>query len=176
MKWFTAFVAAALVVPSVLAAQQPPTAPPGPEHALLDKLTGHWVMRGTIGKQATTHDADAQWVLDKEYVQIHEVSREKDAAGKPQYEAMIYVVWDPKVKEFAVMWLDNTGVSPFAPEGIGHAKATGDTIAFHFRDANGDGVNNTLAYDRAKNSWSMAIDNLEKGTLSTFARLTMTRQ
>lgn len=54
---------------------------PDPQRQLLDKLTGHWVLRGTIAKQQTTHDVDAVWVLDKEYVQIHEVSRERDAAG-----------------------------------------------------------------------------------------------
>src|SRR5437870_3938677 len=87
----------------VLALMQPRAEPtqaaaPGvdPQRELLEKLAGHWVLRGVIAKQPTTHDIDAQWVLDKEYLQIHEVSREKNAAGKPQYEAIIHVVWDPK--------------------------------------------------------------------------------
>src|SRR5262245_45740755 len=70
---------------------------------LLDGMTGRWVLRGVIAKQQTTHDIDARWILDKGYVQIHETSREKDAKGKPQYEAIIHVVWDPKAGEYAVL-------------------------------------------------------------------------
>ena len=91
MKAYAFLVAATLMLPVVPAARQA-----DPQRALLEKMTGHWVLRGTIAKAQTTHDVDAQWVLDKEYIQIHEVSREKDASGKPAYEAIIHVVWDPK--------------------------------------------------------------------------------
>jgi len=30
---------------------------------LLDRLTGQWVLRGTIHGQQTAHDIDAAWVL-----------------------------------------------------------------------------------------------------------------
>ena len=148
-----------------------------PQHQLLDKLIGHWVLRGTIGKQETTHDIDAQWVLDKEYVHIHEISREKDAAGKPQYEAIVLVVWDPKVGEYAGLWMDTTGLATFPPEAIGHAKPAGDKIPFVFKDPDGGGVRNTFAYDRAKDEWSWTIDNVSKtGALTPFARVKLTRK
>ena len=134
-------------------------------------------MRGTIGKQQTTHDLDAQWVLDKEYVQLHEVSREKDAAGKPQYEAIVYFVWDPKAGEYACLWLDTTGLATFPPAGVGHAKPERDRIAFVFKDPDGGGTRNTFSYDRAKDEWSSAIDNESKdGVLTPFARLKLTRK
>lgn len=57
-------------------------------------MTGHWVLTGTIGKAQTTHDVDVDWVLNRQYIRIHEVSREKDAGGGPAYEAWIYLVWD----------------------------------------------------------------------------------
>src|SRR5208282_4812975 len=44
---------------SVVAAQQPPVQSP-----LLDHLAGKWVLQGTIAGQETTHDVDADWVLD----------------------------------------------------------------------------------------------------------------
>jgi hypothetical protein len=150
-------------------------APSDPQRELLERMTGHWVLRGTIGSQPTTHDVDAQWVLDQEYVQIHEVSRELDAAGKPQYEALIHVVWDPKLGEYGCLWLDTTGVAAFPPEGVGHAKPEPDRIPFVFGDSD-DGIHNTFSYDRAKDEWSWAIDNVSKGALQPFARLTLTRQ
>jgi hypothetical protein len=170
MKVYAFLVATALTLPAVPAARQT-----DPQRALLEKMTGHWVLRGTIAKEQTTHDVDAQWVLDKEYVQIHEVSREKDAGGKPKYEAIIHVVWDPKAGEYACLWLDTTGVATFPEAGVGHAKPSGDAIRFRFTDPTG-GTNTTFAYDRAKDSWSWSIDNDDKGTITPFARVTLTRR
>ena len=84
--------------------------------------------------------------------------REKDSTGKPQYEAMIYVVWDPKASEYAWLWLDTTGISLFSADGVGHAKPEPDRIPFVFKDPTG-GVYNTFSYDRAKDEWSWTIDN-----------------
>jgi hypothetical protein len=160
-----------LVVPAALAQSQ--TTP----QALLDKMTGHWVMTGTIAKQSTTHDVDVDWVLKREYIRIHEVSREKDSSGDPAYEAWIYLVWDTKNNEYAVMWLDNTVATNFAAEGIGHAKPDGDRIPFIFKDADGTGIHTTFAYDRAKDTWSWTIDNIDKsGKPSPFAKLTLKRK
>ena len=162
-----------LVMPAALAFSQAQSAP----EALLDKMTGHWVMTGTIGKRSTTHDVDVDWVLKREYIRIHEVSRDKDQSGGIGYEAWIYVVWDAKQSEYAVMWLDNTAATNFAPEGIGHAKPDGDRIPFIFKDADGSGIQTTFAYDRAKDTWSWTIDNLDKaGKSSSFAKLTLTRK
>jgi len=162
---------ASLFVPAGLAQSQ------ATPEALLDKMTGHWVMTGTVGKQRTTHDVDVDWVLKREYIQIHEVSREKDSDGSIAYEAWIYIVWDAKNNEYATMWLDNTVATNFAAEGIGHAKPDGDRIPFIFKEADGTGIHTTFAYDRARDTWSWTIDNVDKsGKPSPFARLTLTRK
>ena len=166
-------VALVLLLSTTLAQSQVTSTPP----ALLDKMTGHWVMTGTIGKQSTTHDVDVDWVLKREYIRIHEVSREKDSSGDIAYEAWIYIVWDTRNNEYAIMWLDNTGPTNFAAEGIGHAKPDGDRIPFIFKDADGSGIHTTFAYDRAKDTWSWTIDNIDKsGKPSPFARLTLARK
>jgi hypothetical protein len=142
--------------------------------ALLDAMVGHWVMTGTIARKPTTHDVDVDWVLKREYIRIHEVSRDKDAGGGPVYEAWIYLVWDAKNSEYALMWLDNTAATNFAAEGVGHAKADGDRMPFNFKDA---GVQTTFAYDRASDTWSWTIDNVGKsGKRSPFANLTLRRK
>jgi hypothetical protein len=141
---------------------------------LLDRMVGRWVMRGTIGKTQTVHDLDAKWVLNKEYVQIHEVSREK-GPGDRKYEAIIYVGCDPKAAEYAGLWMDNTAYGGFSPEGTGHGKAAGDSIPVLFGTMD-NGVLTTFAYDRAKDAWSWTIDNEIKGQASPFARLVLTRK
>jgi hypothetical protein len=168
----TSFALTALVAPAGLAQSQATSAP----EALMDKMTGHWVMIGTIGKKQTTHDVDVDRVLKREYVRIHEVSRDKDASGGAAYEAWIYLVWDAQKSEYAIMWLDNTAATNFAAEGIGHAKPDGDRIPFIFKDAAGSSIQTTFAYDRVKDTWSWTIDNFDKsGKSSSFAKLTLTR-
>src|SRR5438477_12844933 len=98
---------ASLVVPAAFVQSQASSAP----EALMDKMTGHWVMTGTIGKKPTTHDVDVDWVLKREYIRIHEVSRDKDASGGIGYEAWIYLVWDAKKSEYAILCLDNTAAT-----------------------------------------------------------------
>jgi hypothetical protein len=162
-----------LVLVSGVAKGQASTAP----EALLDRMTGRWVMTGTIGKKPTTHDVDVDWVLKREYIRIHEVSRDKDAGGENSYEAWIYVVWDTRNSEYAVMWLDNTAATNFASDGIGHAKPGGDRIPFIFMGADGSGIHTVFAYDRAKDTWSWTIDNVDKsGKSSSFAKLLLTRK
>src|ERR1700730_4301986 len=72
-----------LQFPSLLAQPTPANA------ALLEHLHGSWVLRGTLAGKVTTHDVTAASILDGLYLQLHERSRETDAKGKPQYEAVI---------------------------------------------------------------------------------------
>ena len=86
----------ALVLASLSAAgQQPTLASP-----LLDHLAGHWVLRGNIAGKQTTHDVDAEWVIQHQYLRLHEVSQEQDAKGQPQYEAMIFNGWNQTPKTY----------------------------------------------------------------------------
>lgn len=161
---------------SVNKVPSPDTVPPNPE-SLLDKMTGKWVMTGVIDKEQITHDVEVDWILNRRYIRIHEVSREKDADGELAYEAWIHIAWDPKNGEYVVMWLDNTGTTNFAAEGVGHGKPNGDRIPFVWKSAGGGGIHNTFAYDRDSDKWSWAIDNIdETDKPSSFARVTLERK
>ncbi len=145
--------------------------------ALMDRMTGQWLMTGTVSNKATTDDVDVEWVLNRQYIRIHEVSREQVAGGGIGYEAWVYLVWDAKKGEYAVLWLDNTAATNFAPDGIGHAKPDGDRIPIVISFTDGAAIRTTFAFYRATDSWTWAIDNVDKsGTVSPFARLTLTRK
>src|SRR5262245_15133169 len=129
-RLFSAVALAVLIAPPIHAQRAGASVSPD---ALLDKMTGHWVMTGIIASKPTTHDVDVDWILKREYLRIHEVSREKDATGGPAYEAWIYFVWDAKANEFAILWLDNTAAFNFSADGIAHAKPDGDRIPILFK-------------------------------------------
>ena len=161
-------------LPRLALAQAPEN--PSPED-LMEKMTGKWVMRGTIDKEQVTHDVYVDQILNRQYVRIHEVSREKGASGAPAYEAWIHIAWDKANKEFVVMWLDNTGITNFSPDGVGHGQPDGDRIPFIWKSADGSGLHNTFVFERASNTWSWKIDNLDKsGKVSPFGRVTLKRK
>jgi hypothetical protein len=160
----------AVVALSSPAAAQQQTAPP----ALFQRMVGRWVLRGTIANQPTTHDVDAELVLNGGYVQLHEVSREKDAQGRPAYEAIVFIGVD-KTGAYSCLWLDNTGTWGLTPEALGHATPSGNSIPFVF-DA-GDGVfHNTFTYLPERDAWQWTMDNESAGHLQPFGRVTLTRQ
>ena len=133
-----------------------------PADSLFDRLIGHWVLRGTIARQATTHDVTFDWILGREYVQMHEVSRERAANGTPAYEAVVLFGRDPRSGEYACLWLDNTAASAFDPQGIGRGRVAGDSVTF--------------VYDPATDSWQWHMDNDSAGVRRPFARVTLARR
>jgi hypothetical protein len=134
-----------------------------PADSLFDRLVGHWVLQGTIARQQTTHDVTFEWMLGREYVQMHEVSRDRAADGKPAYEAVVLFGRDPRSGEYACLWLDNTGASAFEAQGIGRGAVAGDSIPFLFRYTATDSFHTTFVYDRTTDSWQWHMDNDSSG-------------
>ncbi len=149
---------------------------PSFQDPLLDHLVGTWVLRGTIGGSETTHDIDAEWVLGHQYVRLHEVSREKDAQGRPAYEAIVFIGWDEPSSGYACLWLDSTGGGGLKGEAIGHAKRSGDEIPFLFRAGDGSLFHTTFVYCAELDVWDWLMDGEDGGKLQPFARVRLTRK
>ncbi len=162
-------VATMLSALSVMAQQPPVTSP------LLDHLSGKWLLQGTVGKQPTTHDFNAEWVLQHHYLRFREVSREKSDTGEPQYEATVFIGWNEKTKQYACVWLDVYG--GLTTESIGVATSKENQLAFVFTDEHGEtSFTNTFIYDAKTNTWENQLDNVVKGVAKPFARFKLTRQ
>jgi hypothetical protein len=147
-----------------------------PADSVFDRLVGHWVLRGTIARQATTHDVSFEWMLGRAYVQMHEVSRERGPNGGPAYEAVVLFGRDPRSGEYACLWMDNTAAAAFDPEGIGRGRVAGDSIPFVFHYSATDRFHTTFVYDRVADSWQWHMDNDSAGVRRPFARVTLTRR
>ena len=165
-------VEALSIVTSFSGSAQEPTR----KDPLLDRLTGSWILQGTIAGHETTHDIESEWVLSHEYVRLHETSREKNIQGQPAYEAIVFIEWDESSKEYRCLWLDSTaGGGLSAP--IAQGKRGSDEIAFLFRGNDKDsGVHTTFVYSKGTDTWSWFIDNEDGGKLTSFARVKLTRK
>jgi hypothetical protein len=61
---------------------------------LLDKMVGHWTMNGKLMGRPTIHTVEAKWVLNHQFLEIHEWGPPDPKTGKPQYEAMPMIGYD----------------------------------------------------------------------------------
>jgi hypothetical protein len=142
-------------------------------HELMSRMVGRWVLTGTIAGQNTTHDVDAEWVLQGKYVRIDEVSRQRGDDGRPLYEATVYV--GRLNGRYVCLWLDNTEVA--SGEVTCSAAPASDAIPFEFRSADGGlMITNTFSYDRAADTWAWSLDNISDGRATPFGRVTLRRQ
>jgi hypothetical protein len=165
---FCALQAIIVIYSSKSIAQQPAF-----RDSLLDHLTGNWVLHGAIAGKQTTHDVTAQWVLNHQYLQIHEVSRAKDAKGLPAYEASVFVGWQQATKQYVCVWLDDYG--SISPASFGIAKSNGPNIIPFIFTYNDDIFHTTFKYNPKDNTWAWDLDSEDKGVLKPFARCTLTR-
>jgi hypothetical protein len=146
------------------------------QDSLLEQMVGKWVLQGTIASIRTTHDVDVEWVLGHQYLQIHEISREKNPQGQPAYEAIVYIGWDRSANQYACLWLDVTGGGGLSAQAIGRAKKDGDRIEFLFKGSDGSLFHTTFAHDRDSDSWQWLMDGEVHGMLEPFARVTLVRK
>ena len=156
-------------VPATLKAQQLPD-------SLLNKLIGNWTLNGIIDGQKTIHDIDVQRVLNGQYVQLKEVSREKDQKGNPLYEAIVYICWEESKKQYSCLWLDNTSNGGISNGIIGRANQNGDKIELIFKYGDTNQFHTTFLYDKGTNTWQWLMDGEENGKLQSFARVILTKK
>ncbi len=83
---------------------------------LLDKMVGHWTLSGTMVGRPATHDVDVEWVMNHQFLRIHEV----DKAGG--YEAMPMIGYDNTSERYVAHWIDVFGGR--WSETLGSASAT----------------------------------------------------
>ena len=142
---------------------------------LLDHLAGSWVLKGKIAGKQTTHDVQAHWVLRQEYLELHEVSREKDGHGEPAYEAIILVSWNPKANQYACLWLDSTAGGALTSQVTCHATPSGDSIPFVFTISQSESIRTTFTYREDSDTWQWLIDNVTSGKSDRFADVELSR-
>ena len=160
-----------LLLPFPASAQQQ-----GFQDRLLDHFAGNWIMKGTIAGEEIIHDVEADWVLAHNYLRFHELSREIDKEGFPEYEAIVFIGWNESSNRYACLWLDVTGGEGLSAEGIGYAEPNVDKLPFVFDTGSGGVIHTTFSYIRDNDTWKWTIDIERDGELKQFARVTLTRK
>lgn len=141
---------------------------------LVDHLAGKWVLTGQMDKGPVTHDISAEWVLAHQYLEISEVSREKNKDGSPVYQAKVFIGWDAGKKIYDIVWLDDYG--SISTQSLGYAGPNGNSIAFVFRNRDdAGGFHTTFTWHPENGTWAMDMDNVTPaGKIQPFARTVLT--
>jgi hypothetical protein len=115
-------------------------------------------------------------VLSHEYIQFHEISRDKDAQGRAAYEALVYLGWDDKRKQYDLLWLDTTSGAGLTDPVIGHGKRSGNEIPFVLNGGDGSVFHTVFIYSPSDDAWQWRMDGEENGKMKPFARFTLKRK
>ncbi len=85
----------------------------GPKHIfrdpLVDNLVGTWKLAGKVMGRSADHTVQAEWVLNHQFLRIHETN---DAATKPgdvSYEAIVMLGYDNASERYVAHWIDVYG-------------------------------------------------------------------
>src|SRR5687768_17166891 len=87
--------------------------------ALLDQLVGKWDVSAVVNGQKFTLDREAEWVMDHQYLRLHEKSREVIPWLKVPFERTIFIGYNHDSKRYLVYELTvHGGDVPTKPEGF----------------------------------------------------------
>ena len=139
---------------------------------LLDHLQGKWKVTGTIAGHPAEMEITAEWVLNHQFLHVHEKGL-STGAGRPEYEADVYLGYDNTSDRYVAHWIDIYG-GRFS-ETLGYGMRSGNTVKFNFVYPDGP-FHNSFTWDAAGKSWHFFLEQKNTaGKWTTFADQTATR-
>jgi hypothetical protein len=147
----------------------------GPKHifhdSLLDNMEGRWTLTGTIAGHPAQHTVDAEWVLNHQFLRIHEKDNNSAKDGTTPYEAIVMVGYDNTSERYVAHWTDIYG-GRFS-ETLGYGTRTGNDLRFVFEYPDGP-FHTTFRWkpDAGKWEWLMESRN-NAGQWRQFADVTL---
>jgi hypothetical protein len=153
---------------------EPLDGPNRPLHdELLDNLQGQWKLTGTIVGHPGNAEMDAGWVLNHQFLKIHEKGSSV-IPGRPLYEAEVYIGYDNASERYVIHWIDIYG-GRFS-ETLGYGTRSGNTIKFIFEYPDGP-FHNTFTWNPETKSWRLLLEQKnDAGKWAVFADRTAVKK
>ncbi len=130
---------------------------------ILKALDGNWIMTGDVMGKPVTYTMMAEPTLHGTFTELHMV----DIQVPSDYEARVFIGYDPDSGSVIVHWMDSFGAEYSIPHGTGHI--TGNTIEFTIPYKDGP-FRDTLTYSPEKGSWEFVLEALQSdGSWKHFA-------
>lgn len=138
------------------------------QDAFLDRLVGQWTMTGHLMGDSVRYDAEGAWVLGHQFLRLQMT----DVNTPPEYEAHVYIGYNPAEGEYVAHWLDTSGGQASTTLGRGHRN--GNALIFRFDYP--DGPFRTTFEHHSDGRWSVRMrSRTESGEWQSFADFQMHR-
>lgn len=133
----------------------------------LNRLVGEWDLTGQMGQVPLHQTVTGVWTLGGLYVQLYFRSTLPESRpGRPPYEAVYFVGYQPTEDVYVLHQLDTSGVSTESYPG--QARREADRLPFVFHYPSGPF---TILFDwePEAGAWRLEQTYLENGETKTFA-------
>ncbi|MGA3211619.1 MAG: DUF1579 family protein [Terriglobales bacterium] len=162
----------ALLLASV--ASPVPAQTPAPwSDELVDHIAGSWKLGGQVMAREAHHEVEAEWVLDHQFLRIHEKTAGDAPAAEHRYEAIWFLGYDAVSERYVLHLFDLFGAR--FSETLGYGTREGNAIRFVFEYPDGP-FHTTFRWVPTKDSWEWTMEQKNKdGKWTNFADLTLTR-
>ena len=163
-----------LVVACLLSAVTSAQAPEPWHDDLIDHFAGTWTLTGNVMGREAHHEVQAEWVLNHQFLCIHEKTPASAvAAGERPYEAIWFLGYDSTSERYVLHLMDVYG--PRFSEILGFGTREGNQVRFVFEYPDGP-FHNTWRFDPAKGRWEWLMEQKDKsGKWAPFAELRLTQ-
>ncbi len=136
---------------------------------ILKALDGRWVMSGDVMGKPVTYTMVATPTLQGTFTEMHMT----DVQVPSEYEARVFIGYDPSSKLVIAHWMDSFGAKYSIPHGTGHI--SGNAIEFTIPYKDGP-FRDTLTYSPEKASWEFVLQASQPdGSWKHFARYEIRR-
>ncbi|MGA8301523.1 MAG: hypothetical protein WB817_18725 [Terriglobales bacterium] len=140
---------------------------------LVDHMAGVWKLEGPVMGRTGHHDVEAEWVLDHQFLRIHEKTRADAPIGERAYEAIWFLGYDPVSERYVLHLMDVFGAR--FSETLGYGTREGNAIRFVFEYPDGP-FHTTFRWTPESGAWEWLMEQKNKeGNWTQFADLKLTR-
>ncbi|MBZ5570795.1 MAG: DUF1579 family protein [Acidobacteriia bacterium] len=140
---------------------------------LLEMMLGNWKATGKVRNRSAEHTIQAEWVLNHQFLRIHEKDETPAKEGSVPYEAIVMVGYDNTSDRYVAHWMDVYGGR--ISETLGYATRVENEVRFVFEYPDGP-FHTTFRWkpDAKQWEWLMTTKD-ETGHWIEFADLTLAR-
>src|ERR1700689_4673787 len=148
-------------------------APANWQDELVDRMSGNWKVEGRVLGREAHHEVTAEWVLNHQFLRIHEKTAATAPVSESRYEAFWFLGYDAVSERYVLHLLDVFG-GRFS-ETLGYGTRDGNSIRFLFEYADGP-FHTTYRWSPQDDTWQWVMEQKDKaGKWTPFADLKLTR-
>ena len=136
---------------------------------LVDRMAGAWTLTGQVMGRDAHHDVQAEWVLNRQFLRIHEKTAEGAPASERRYEAVWFLGYDSTSERYVLHLMDVFAAR--YSETLGYGTRDGNSLRFVFEYPDGP-FHTTFRWAAETGTWQWLMEQKNKdGKWTIFADL-----